>query len=174
MSITPRKIPFTAQRTSLAARMGGCVPGSQPIRDANAICATDGHVLVSDVAARDVQAATSPANRIAHAGTKSWRFTGGGSGARGKADAAKAKSLDGLLSRKTALSKLPAMWPRETKARSGDIVAEYNRQRQNQSLWVLTRGTARSGSKRKTSESLAAQPTGFGCGQTRAAGADCV
>ena len=32
----------------------------------------------------DVQAATSPANRIAHARTKSWRFAGGGSGAAGQ------------------------------------------------------------------------------------------
>jgi hypothetical protein len=49
----------------------------------------------SDVAACDVQAATSAANRIVHAGTKSWRFAGGGSGQGGKADAAKAKSLNG-------------------------------------------------------------------------------
>jgi hypothetical protein len=57
---------------------------------------TNGQMLVSDVAARDVQAATSRANQVAHAATKSWRFAGGGSGARGKADAAKAKSLEGL------------------------------------------------------------------------------
>ena len=42
------------------------------------------------------------------------------------------------------------MWPREPTARSGDIVARYGRQRQSQSLWVLTRGTARSGSTRET------------------------
>jgi len=36
--------------------------------------------VVRDVAARDVQAATSPANRMALARTKSWRFAGGGSG----------------------------------------------------------------------------------------------
>ena len=53
-----------------------------------------------------------------------------------------------------------AMWPRETTARSGDIVAEYDGQRQSQSLWVLQRGTARSGSMRKTPESLAAETTG--------------
>jgi len=45
---------------------------------------TNGQMLASDVVARDVQAATSPANRIAHARTKSWRFAGDGSGARGK------------------------------------------------------------------------------------------
>jgi hypothetical protein len=39
---------------------------------------------VNDVAARDVQAATSPASRIAPARPKSWRFAGGGSRAEGK------------------------------------------------------------------------------------------
>ena len=38
----------------------------------------------SDVAARDVQAATSPANQIAHARTKSRSFAGGGTGQGGK------------------------------------------------------------------------------------------
>ena len=66
------------------------------------------------------------------------------------------------------------MWPRERTGRSGDIAAKLDGQRQSQSLWVLTRGTARSGSRRKTSESLAAQPSGFGGDQTRAPATDCV
>jgi hypothetical protein len=59
----------------------------------------NGQVLEGDVVARDVQAATSPAFRIARAGRKSWRFAGDGSGASGKAGAAKAKSFDGSPSR---------------------------------------------------------------------------
>jgi hypothetical protein len=42
-----------------------------------------GAILRSDVAARDVQAATSAANQIAHAKTKSRSFAGGGTGQRG-------------------------------------------------------------------------------------------
>ena len=45
---------------SLAARADGCGPGSQPIPRADAVWNINGQVLVSDVAARDVQAATSP------------------------------------------------------------------------------------------------------------------
>ena len=40
--------------------------------------------VVRDVAARDVQAATSPAFQLAHARTKSWRFAGGGLGGGGE------------------------------------------------------------------------------------------
>jgi hypothetical protein len=109
---------------SLAARTGSYGAGGQPMPGANATWNTNGQVLVSDVAARDVQAATSPANRIARARTKSWRFAGGGEGRR-DAEAAKAKSLNGLTSKKPALSKLAAMWPRETTARSGDIATAY-------------------------------------------------
>ena len=101
---------FAAERTvvcaaakntkSLAARVSGYGAGSQPIPRANAVWRTNGHVLVSDVAARDVQAATSPASQIARAGRKSWRFAGDGSGARGKAGVAKAKSFEGFPRRK--------------------------------------------------------------------------
>jgi hypothetical protein len=94
---------------SLAARVGGCGLGSQPILNANAVWNINRQVLVSDVAARDVQAATSPASRIARAGRKSWRFAGDGSGARGKAGVAKAKSFDGFPRRKPAVSKFPPM-----------------------------------------------------------------
>ena len=69
---------------SLAARAGSCGAGSQPIPSTNAKWHTNGQMLVSDVAARDVQAATSPANRIAPARTKSWRFAGGGLGGGGE------------------------------------------------------------------------------------------
>jgi hypothetical protein len=51
-------------------------------------------VLVSDVAARDVQAATSRAYQIARASTKSRVFAG--AAAQGKG-AAKSESLNGLL-----------------------------------------------------------------------------
>ena len=69
---------------SLAARAGGCGASSQPMPGANAMWNTAGQVLLGDVAARDVQAATSPANRIAPARTKSWRFAGGGLGSGGE------------------------------------------------------------------------------------------
>jgi len=62
--------PFVTQRKntkSLAARAGGCGAHGQPIPSANAMRHTNGQVLVNDVAARDVQAATSPENRIAPA-----------------------------------------------------------------------------------------------------------
>ena len=48
---------------SLAARAGGCGAGGEPIPSANAVWHTNGHVSVSDVAARDVQAATPPCLR---------------------------------------------------------------------------------------------------------------
>lgn len=51
---------------------------------------------------------------------------------------------------------------------SGDIVAQWNRQRRSQSLWVLQWSAARSVPQRKIPESLAAQTTGFGDDQTRA------
>jgi hypothetical protein len=69
---------------SLAARTGSYGTGGQPMPGANAMWNTNGQVLVCDVAARDVQAATSPANQIAHARTKSWRFAGDGSGVAGQ------------------------------------------------------------------------------------------
>ena len=69
---------------SLAACAGSCGVGSQPMPGANAMWNTGGQVLLGDVAARDVQAATSPANRIAPARTKSWRFAGGGLGSGGE------------------------------------------------------------------------------------------
>jgi hypothetical protein len=69
---------------SLAARASGYGLGSQPIPGANTMWGTNGRFLVSDVAARDVQAATSPANQIAHARTKSWSFAGGGLGGGGE------------------------------------------------------------------------------------------
>ena len=69
---------------SLAACAGSCGVGSQPMPGANAMWNTAGQVLLGDVAARDVQAATSPANRIAPARTKSWRFAGGGLGGGGE------------------------------------------------------------------------------------------
>jgi hypothetical protein len=69
---------------SLAACAGSCGAGSQPMPGANAMWNTAGRVLLGDVAARDVQAATSPANRIAPARTKSWRFAGGGLGSGGE------------------------------------------------------------------------------------------
>ena len=94
---------------SLAARASSCGADNQPILNANAVWNINGQVLVSDVAARDVQAATSPASRIARAGRKSWRFAGDGSGARGKAGVAKAKSFDGFPRRKPAVSKFPPM-----------------------------------------------------------------
>ncbi len=83
-----------------------------------------GVVLASDVAARDVQAATPPANRIAppEQSLGALRATAPGQG--GQAGVAKAKSLNGLPNGKPALSKFPAMWPRETTARSGDIGGE--------------------------------------------------
>jgi len=63
---------------------GGCSADSQPMPGASAMWNRNGQVLTSDVAARDVQAATSPAYWIANARTKSWRFAGGGSGLMGK------------------------------------------------------------------------------------------
>jgi hypothetical protein len=92
---------------SLAARAGVCGAGGPPTPGTNMMCNGTGHVLLRDVAARDVQAATSPASRIARAGRKSWRFAGDGSGARGKAGAAKAKSFDGFPCRKPAVSNSP-------------------------------------------------------------------
>jgi len=63
-----------------------------------------------------VQAATSQGDRIAGDRTTSWHFAGDGSGARGKAGAAKAKSLDGLPNGNPAVSKFPTMWPRESRS----------------------------------------------------------
>jgi hypothetical protein len=41
------------------------------------------------------------------------------------------------------------MWPRETKARSGDIEARFGRERPSHCLWVLQRSTAkRAGAKK--------------------------
>ena len=86
----------------------------------------------------------------------------------------KGMCLDGLSSG-NRWSVIPVRCGRENlRLAAATSRAKLDRQRQSQSLWVLTRGTARSGSKRKTPESLAAQPSGFGGGQTRAPATDCV
>jgi hypothetical protein len=78
---------------SLAARACSCGVGNEPMPDANAMWNTNDQVLASDVAALNVQAATSPANCLAYAGTKSWRFVGDGSGAEGEKPARQRPSL---------------------------------------------------------------------------------
>jgi hypothetical protein len=69
-------------------------------------------------------------------------------GWRGKACAAKAKSLDGLPGRKPAVSKFPAMWPREPRLAAGAV---SERQRQSQSLWILQRSAPAKRAAAKTS-----------------------
>ncbi len=94
-----RALPFVSQRKTrslwLPARVVA-VPAVSRCRAQMRCGDRNGQVLASDVAARDVQAATSPASWIAKARRKSWRFAGGGSGQKGKAVAAKANSLTGL------------------------------------------------------------------------------
>jgi hypothetical protein len=105
--------PFVPQRKTrslwLLAQIVAAT-GIQPIMSADAKQKPDGPVLASDVAARDVQAATSPASRIARAERKSWRFAGGGSRAEGKRRRGKGKVFRWLsVSRKPAVSNFPPM-----------------------------------------------------------------
>ena len=139
---------------------------------ANAMWNTNGQALPGDVAARDVQAATSSANRIAHARTKAWRFAGGGEGGR-DAEVAKAKALNGAPSRKLALSGLPAMCPdRDCRGTSLRSAIAKGRAKVCEDL---QRSAGRSRPQRKAPQSLAAQTTGFGLvGQTLAPAMDCV
>jgi len=69
-------------------------------------------VLLGDVAVRDVQAATSPANRIAPAKTKSWRFAGDGSGAAGQSRRGKGRVFE-----------WPSEWEADAQQVSGDVAA---------------------------------------------------
>lgn len=69
---------------SLAARTGSVGPAYRTIERTIVVWRAERGVRVSDVAACDVQAATSPANQIARATTKSRSFAGGGTGQRGK------------------------------------------------------------------------------------------
>ena len=82
---------------SLAARMGGCGPGSQPIRDTNAICGPDGQVLVSDVAACDVRSGDI-AQRFGWPRPEDslGALRAAAPGEEGKAEAAKAESVTAL------------------------------------------------------------------------------
>ncbi len=100
--------PFVTKRKNrslwLPARVD-VVPAVNQVLGANAGETHTVGCQVSDVTPTGYVGATSPAYQVVHARTKSWRFAGGGSGAEGKAGAAKAKSLDGLPSRKPAFSK---------------------------------------------------------------------
>ena len=73
---------------------GGCCADSQAMPSASGMWNTKVEVLTSDVAARDVQAATSPAYWIANARTKSWRFAGDGPGLMGKGRRGKGQFFD--------------------------------------------------------------------------------
>jgi len=125
---------------------------------ANAMLNTRAQMLVSDVAARDVQAATSLANRIAHAGRKSWRFSCGGSGARGEAGAAKAMSFDDFPHRKPAVGKFQGDVPRQ-RAVGGHRCAVESPKAKPKSL--------RFAAERLAKRAAARTPRVFGCPNDR-------
>jgi len=73
----------------LAARTGGRFACGLTILSTNAVRNANGQVLANDVAARDVQAVTSPANRIATAKQSLGALRAAALGGRGQAAAAK-------------------------------------------------------------------------------------
>jgi hypothetical protein len=67
-----------------------------------------------------------------------------------------------------------AMWLRETTARSGDIVARLGRKKAEPKSLGFDARHRTERFEAKNPESLTAQPSGFGGGQTRAPATDCV
>ena len=149
---------------SLAARASTCGPGSQPIPRANAVWNIAGMVMLGDVAARDVQAATSPAFRIAPAKTKSWRFAGGVLGGGGENTTRQRPSF--------CMAFRVGNWRSANSRRCGrekqrltaaTSLAAPDRHWQSQCLRVLQRSTAVCAAA-KNSKSLAARGSGYGAG----------
>jgi len=170
----PMSSGFTAESTvvcaaakntkSLAARVSGYGTGGQPIPRANAVWNIAGMVTLGDVAACDVQAATSPANRIAHFRTKSWRFAGGVLGGGGENTTRQRPSFWMAFRvgnwRSANFRRCGREKPRLAAATS---LAASGRHRPSQCLRVLQRSTAVCAVAKNT-KSLAARAGGCGAG----------
>jgi hypothetical protein len=148
---------------SLAARVSGYGAGSQPIPSANATWHTNGQVLMSDVAARDVQAATSPASRIARGGRKSWRFAGDGSGVAGRSRRGKGQVFRRPFRIGSRRSASFHRCDREKPRLAAVTSLRHGVAKGKAKVSGFCSGEPqRSGPQRKIPESLAAQTTGFG------------